>query len=97
MLRARDERLIAEGTPLWLVVRPENLSLDASEAANRLPGVVRESAYAGDVSRYEIDIGAGLTLRAVLPNRHGESAARPGRGTSVQVSWPADAGVVLTE
>jgi putrescine transport system ATP-binding protein len=96
-LRARDERPIADGTPLWLAVRPENLSLGAGEPANRLPGVVRESAYAGDVSRYEIEIGGGLILRAVLPNRHGESASRPGRGAPVQVSWPADAGVVLTE
>ena len=95
-LRALDERPIADGTRLWLAVRPENISFGGTDHANRVAGAVRESSYAGDVSRYEVDIGGGVILRAVLSNRRGEGFGQPGRGAPVQVSWPADAGVVLT-
>jgi putrescine transport system ATP-binding protein len=96
-LRARDERPLADGTPVWLAVRPENISLGKGDPANRLSGTVRESVYAGDLSRYEIDAGGGLTVRIVQSNRLGTAAPRPERGAAVEVSWPDDAGVVLTE
>ncbi len=94
-LRALDERALAEGTLVWVAVRPENVTFEERGHANRAQGVVREVTYAGDVSRYEVEIGNGVALRVALPNRRDDTAARPPRGAPVTVSWPADAGIVL--
>jgi putrescine transport system ATP-binding protein len=101
VLRAFDGGDIGDGAEVWLAVRPENITFEErspspiKEGASRASGTVREATYAGDVSRYAIELGAGLVLRVAVPNRAGEPAARPERGAAVQLSWPADAGVLL--
>jgi putrescine transport system ATP-binding protein len=85
-----------DGTPVWISVRPENLTFEDRGHANRLDGVVREATYIGDTSRYEVEIAGGLVLRVSLPNRSGEPGGRPERNDSVRLSWPAEAGILLT-
>ncbi|HEX2652508.1 MAG TPA: ABC transporter ATP-binding protein [Xanthobacteraceae bacterium] len=87
---------LAEGTGVWIAVRPENVTFEEHGHPNRANGIVREATYAGDVSRYEIDIGSGLVLRVSIPNRIGESNSRPERNAKVCVSWPNAAGILLT-
>ena len=94
-LSAPDCGGVAEGASVWLAVRPENIAFAEPGHPNRARGTVTEAAYAGDVSRYAVDIG-GLTVRVVRPNRAGETAARPARGDAVELCWPEAAGVVLT-
>jgi putrescine transport system ATP-binding protein len=85
-----------EGAEVWISVRPENVTFEERGHANHVDGVVREATYIGDASRYEVEIAGGLVLRVTLPNRTGEPGGRPERNTAVRVSWPAEAGVLLT-
>ena len=96
-LRAPDDPELGEGLEVWLAVRPENIGFGARGTANTVRGTLREVSYAGDVSRYGVEIAEGVSLRVTLPNRAGvgESAARPEPGSPVDLVWPAEAGVVL--
>jgi putrescine transport system ATP-binding protein len=85
-----------EGAAVWISVRPENLTFEERGHANRIDGVVREATYIGDVSRYEVEVTGGLMLRVSLPNRAGEPGGRPERDAAVRISWPAEAGILLT-
>jgi putrescine transport system ATP-binding protein len=95
VLAAPDGGETGEGAATYLAVRPETIGFAAPGHENRAPGTVVEAAYAGDVSRYAVDLG-GLVLRLAVPNRAGEPAPRPARGDEVEISWPAAAGVVLS-
>jgi ABC-type Fe3+/spermidine/putrescine transport system ATPase subunit len=94
-LRAPDCGGVADGAAVWLAVRPENIAFAGPGHVNRAHGTVAEAAYAGDVSRYAVDLG-GIVLRVVRPNRADDPTPRPARGDTVEISWPAAAGVVLT-
>jgi ABC-type Fe3+/spermidine/putrescine transport system ATPase subunit len=78
----------------WLAVRPENISF-GGDYPSRMSGTVCEAAYAGDLSRYSVDIGGGIVVRLVVPNRVDDRAGRPAPGDAVTISWPAEAGVPL--
>jgi len=95
-LRAPDDPALADGTEVWLAVRPENIGLDTHGSPNTLRGTVREAVYAGDVSRYVVEIAEGVHLRLSQPNRAGEPGARPAAGAEVAIAWPEEAGAVLT-
>jgi putrescine transport system ATP-binding protein len=96
VLRVLSAADLPDGTEVWVAVRPENVAFDDHGHANRVDATVRASAYVGDASRFELEIAGGRTLRATLANRAGESLARPAPGERVQVSWPGEAGVLLT-
>ena len=95
-LRAPHDPALDEGVEVWLAVRPENIGFDTRGRTNIVRGTLREVSYAGDVSRYIVEIAEGLSLRVTLPNRAGETGARPEPGAAVDLAWPAEAGVVLT-
>ena len=95
VLRAFTPLDVADGTEVWVAVRPENVVLAGDGHANHADGVVRAAAYVGGESRYEIEVPGGVTLRATVPNRAGDSAPRPEPGASVRLSWPAEAGILL--
>ena len=94
-LHAPDCGGVAEGASVCLAVRPENIGFAEPGHPNRARGTVAEAAYAGDVSRYAVDVG-GVIVRLAVPNRAGSAAPRPARGDMVEISWPEAAGVVLT-
>jgi putrescine transport system ATP-binding protein len=96
ILRAHSDAVLPPGTPVWVAVRPENVTIDERGPANLPAGTVRDSAYSGDITRYDVELAGGIVLRALVPNRAGTSLPRPERGAQVRVSWPADAGVLLT-
>ena len=101
VLRAPDDPALLVGMEAWLAIRPENISLDVPVVdggggrANTLSGVVRDVDYAGDLSRYRVEIGEGLSLNVTQPNRAGQRPG-PARDGRVTLGWPAEAGVVLT-
>ncbi|HEX7007956.1 MAG TPA: ABC transporter ATP-binding protein [Alphaproteobacteria bacterium] len=94
-LRAPAPAGVAEGASVWLAVRPENIAFAGPGHQNRVHGTVAEAAYAGNVSRYVVDLGCAM-LRVVRPNSADHAAPQPARGDRVEVTWPAAAGVVLT-
>ena len=61
------------------------------------PGRVLEIGYLGDMSIYKVQLDNGLVLKAAGRPTAAGSVERPiARGDRVWLSWPADAGVVLT-
>ena len=73
-------------------IRPEKVRLlTGGESRNGLVterGVIRSVAYAGPVTRYEVELEAGGTLQAVRQNYETSSAeALEQRGRAVEVGW----------
>jgi putrescine transport system ATP-binding protein len=97
VLRALSALEVPVGAEVALAVRPENITFEEHGHANRADAVVRAAAYVGELSRYELELPNGAALRVTVPNRAGQSAVHPAPGSPVHVSWPADAGVLLTK
>lgn len=84
-----------------LALRPEQVRITAhTESAtlkNHFIGKVHDFLYLGDVTVYIVDLAAGVTLEALLPN------SAPGRakffevGDQVAVAWRHDAGHFVNE
>lgn len=87
----------APNQKLWYALRPEKLEItrDAVQAQNSIPGVVEDIAYLGNLSIYRVRLNSGMILRVARTNR-----ARGEQDISwddpVHVWWEAGAGVVLT-
>ncbi len=96
-LRALAPADIADGTEVWIAVRPENLVFEERGHANWAEGILRSATYVGDTTRYEIEIAGGGLLRASRSNRVGEPARGLAPGAATRISWPAEAGVLLTK
>lgn len=82
---------------LWYALRPEKLEItrDAVQTQNSVPGVVEDIAYMGNLSVYRVRLTSGMILRVARTNRaRGEQDIT--WDEPVHVSWEAGAGVVLT-
>jgi putrescine transport system ATP-binding protein len=91
---------VSAGASVWFAIRPEKLrlSLDppASTDTNALTGEVWDIGYLGDVSIYHIRLAGGATIKATTTNTT-RLVERPITWhDKVWLSWPRDAGVVLT-
>jgi putrescine transport system ATP-binding protein len=95
VLRALSPLDVANGTDVWIAIRPENVTFDDRGHANRADGVVRAIAYVGGETRYELAIAGGQIVRVTVPNRAGDTAPRPAPGAAIRLSWPAEAGILL--
>jgi len=95
-LRALAPVDVPPGNEAWLAVRPENITFAERGYANRMTGTVAAVAYVGGLSNFEVEIGGGLRLRATVANRAGDTAVHPSLGAEVHISWPGEAGVLLT-
>ena len=84
------------GDAMWLAIRPERVSLGASDAANRLSGVVVQRSYAGETLTHMVRLADGSMLRATAALGQGLSAEQPAVGEAVTLSWQPDACIVLT-
>jgi 2-aminoethylphosphonate transport system ATP-binding protein len=70
MLTARNHHALADGRDCLLCVRPHDLHLQASDAAdNVLPATVRSVQWQGDVQNVEVDVG-GHVMRLACPPMH---------------------------
>jgi spermidine/putrescine transport system ATP-binding protein len=100
-VECRSQAALRVGAPAALALRPEQVTIGASEGAlelpNRYPGKVHDFLYAGDVTTYAIDLPNGQRLQALLPNSSAGRAKFYEAGDAVAAGWPAEAGVVLTE
>jgi spermidine/putrescine transport system ATP-binding protein len=93
---------VAAGQRGTLALRPEAITLaaQAREPARQpgqfhLPGQVRDCLYEGDVTFYTVAIEGGISLRAMLPNADPGRVRRFEIGSTVELSWPVDAGHFL--
>jgi putrescine transport system ATP-binding protein len=94
-VRVHHSQPIAEGTPVWIAIRPERLRLDEGGAGdNRVEVQVQHAEYRGDVSVVNARCRSGQDLKIAIPNRKG---AGPGIAGTAFVSWSPDDGSVLTQ
>jgi putrescine transport system ATP-binding protein len=89
------------GDGACFAIRPEKvrISLDApaTGTANVISGVVWDIGYVGDVSCYRVKLDNGAVVKATLANVT-RLVERPITWDDrVFVSWPSDAGLVLTQ
>ncbi|MBH0238274.1 ABC transporter ATP-binding protein [Methylobrevis albus] len=88
------------GDKAFFAIRPEKmrLSLDAppSTAVNAIPGTIWDIGYLGDVSIYHVKLENGAVVKATLTNTT-RLVERPiSWDDKVWLTWPRDAGLVLT-
>ncbi|ESR23691.1 ABC transporter ATP-binding protein [Lutibaculum baratangense] len=88
------------GETAWLSIRPEKMriSLDQPEdtSVNCVPGEVWDVAYLGDISIYHVKLDSGEIVKSSVTNLT-RLVERPITWDDrVWLSWPRDAGVVLT-
>ena len=94
----------AADAAVWVALRPEKIELGheapvaaqgAPANANRASGIVRQMAYLGGSSVYDIEIEGGRMVKVERANqgRRGAEDFRP--GTDVWIAWRPDAPAVL--
>ncbi|ASG21914.1 polyamine ABC transporter ATP-binding protein [Nitrospirillum amazonense] len=94
---------LAAGSHCWVAIRPEKVSItkekpaEADGGRNVTRGVVREIAYLGDISIYQIDLASGKRVRATAPNVTRRTELPITWDDEVWLSWRPFAGVVLTD
>jgi putrescine transport system ATP-binding protein len=95
-----DQALDANpGDAAWFAIRPEKIAISLDKPPtdiNALAGEVWDIGYLGDVSTYHVRLPTGATIKATVTNRT-RLVERPITwDDKVWLSWPRDAGVVLT-
>jgi putrescine transport system ATP-binding protein len=89
-----------EGAEVTVALRPEKIAMSDRAmpgAENRCAGIVREIAYLGGFSLYQVALPSGAILRVSLPNSDRLAATQFSRGEEVFLSWTMSAGLVLSE
>ena len=77
-----------------IMVRPERVTLGTgAPGANTVPGTVRETIFIGGVTKFYVTLAGGGTLFGTTLTSPGDRV--PSAGEPVQVSWPADATILL--
>ena len=87
------------GNTVWLALRPEKLRLSATRpegGINALAGRVFEIGYRGDISIYKVQLADRSLIKVAVANS-GPGGPRFAAGDQAWVSWPVEAGVVLTQ
>ncbi|MFV3077829.1 ABC transporter ATP-binding protein [Niveispirillum fermenti] len=92
---------LAPGTECWVAVRPEKVTISKDEppggdGRNRAVGVVKEIAYLGDVSIYEIELDTGKRVRVTAPMVTRRTEMPITWEDRVHLTWRPFAGSVLT-
>lgn len=92
---------LAPGTECWVAVRPEKVTISkdapaGSDGRNQATGVVKEIAYLGDVSIYEILLDTGKRVRVTAPMVTRRTEMPITWEDRVYLSWRPFAGSVLT-
>ncbi len=87
--------MAAPADATWLAIRPERVIIGASDAPNRVSGVVTQRSYAGETLTHTVRLADGSVLRATTILRQGLNDAQADIGDAVTLSWQPDACVVL--
>ncbi len=84
---------------VYLALRPEKLRISLEkphDAANAVPGKVSDIGYLGSISHYHVEVAPGVRITALRANA-AQTVEQPITWESdVWLTWPTDAGVVLT-
>jgi len=99
-LRVAADPALKPGAKVWLALRPEKLRIGSDRPAgevNALAGTVYEIGYRGDMSLYKVRLADRSLMKVVLANTSLSGRAPFDVDDLVWLSWPAEAGVVLTQ
>jgi putrescine transport system ATP-binding protein len=98
------ELRVAAGKPgdkVWLALRPEKIAMNAERPAreriNAVAGTVFEIGYRGDVSLYKVRLADHSLMKVALANTSARGKAQFAVKDVVWLSWPYEAGVLLTD
>jgi len=87
------------GSEAWFAIRPEKVRISKEKQDNpdnMLKGVVWDIGYLGNVSTYHVRLADGTTIKAMETNSSKLVERKISWEDEVWLTWPADAGVVLT-
>jgi len=87
------------GDKVWLALRPEKISMSVDRPKgnlNAVAGTVFEIGYRGDMSIYRVRLADRSVMKVALANMSAGGTARYALHDLVWLSWPPEAGVVLT-
>jgi len=91
---------VANGTHVWVALRPEKVRLQAQPPADRencFAGHVVDIGYLGGLSVYKVKLDNGLTMKAAVANRTRMMERAVGWDDRVWLCFGPDAGLVLTQ
>jgi len=96
-MRALSDGSAAPGDAIKLVIRPERLRMlrEGETADNVAVGTLKETVFAGGVTRYFVTLPSGLTLSAKHLNQGAEVDLR--LGAPIRLGWSADHALVLNQ
>jgi putrescine transport system ATP-binding protein len=84
---------------VWLALRPEKIRMSSDrpkDETNELAGTIHEIGSRGDVSIYKIQLADRSLMKVAVQNASVQKKPRYAVNDLVWLSWPAEAGVVLT-
>jgi putrescine transport system ATP-binding protein len=100
-LRAAPSADATTGATVWIALRPEKIRISLQPpngaAGNCITGSVSDIGYLGDLSVYKVRLDSGQMMKASVANLTRLLERPIGWGARVWLSWPPDAGVVLTK
>ena len=100
-LTASDHVDARPGAPVWIALRPEKVRISTARPAgddmNAVTGTVVDIGYLGNSSIYKVRLDSGIIMKAAVPNLTRHLEREIGWDERVWLSWPSDAGVVLTQ
>jgi putrescine transport system ATP-binding protein len=100
-LTASDHVDARPGAPVWIALRPEKVRISTARPAgddmNAVTGTVVDIGYLGNSSIYKVRLDSGFVMKAAAPNLTRHLEREIGWDERVWLSWPSDAGVVLTQ
>ncbi len=91
---------IAPGQTAWIALRPEKITMSEHRPGgdvNAVVGTVFEVGYRGDVSIYKVRLSDRSLMKVAVANVDARARARFEPRNTVWLSWPPQAGVVLTK
>jgi putrescine transport system ATP-binding protein len=98
-MRIVDSGAAKAGATVWLALRPEKIAMSSERPAgglNVVSGTVSEIGYRGDMSIYKVRLADRSLMKVARANVSARGKDSFGPGDLVWLSWPPDAGVVLT-
>jgi putrescine transport system ATP-binding protein len=98
-LRIVDSDAAKLGATIWLALRPEKIAMGSERpisGLNAVSGTVSEIGYRGDMSIYKVRLADRSLVKVARANVSAWGKDSFGPGDLVWLSWPPDAGVILT-
>jgi putrescine transport system ATP-binding protein len=100
MLHIADDAGAKAGDKIALALRPEKLRMSsqrpAGERVNAVAGTIFEIVYRGGISVYKVRLADRSLIKVALANSGARITPPFDLNDLVWLSWPAEAGVVLT-